>query len=343
MVYSLREIAESVGGEIRGDEGVRITGVNALQEAREGEISFFADPRLKDLLGQTKASALIVSRQTDSYPGPQLLAPNPMLCFAMVAALFAPPPPRFQGISPAAVVHETSRIGDNVCIYPQVYVGRETIIGNDVILFPGSFLGDRVQIGDRTILYPNVTVLQDCIVGRDVVIHAGTVIGSDGFGFVRDGARNVKIPQTGYVQIDDQVELGANNSVDRATMGRTWIRRGVKTDNLVQIAHNVVIGEDTIIVAQAGISGSVRIGREVVIGGQVGISDHLEIGDRAMIGSQSGVAKSIPPGEIVSGTPTMSHRLWLKTRSLIARLPLLSDRLRALEKRLEELEKRIAG
>jgi UDP-3-O-[3-hydroxymyristoyl] glucosamine N-acyltransferase len=174
-----------------------------------------------------------------------------------------------------------------------------------------------------------------------VIIHGGSVIGSDGFGFVRDGSVNVKIPQTGIVQIDDQVEIGANNTVDRAALGRTWIKRGVKTDNLVHVGHNVVIGEDSIIVAQAAISGSVHIGREVVIGGQAAIGDHLEIGDRVMIGSQSGVAKSISFGEVVSGTPAMAHRLWLKTAGLIKRLPRFNDRLRSLEKKVDELEGRI--
>ena len=212
------------------------------------------------------------------------------------------------------------------------------MIGDEVILFPGVFIGDRVKIGNRALIYSNVSVLQDCLIGNDVIIHAGTVIGSDGFGFVRDGSKSVKIPQTGIVQIDDQVEIGACNCIDRATIGKTWIKTGVKTDNLVQVGHNVSIGEDTIVVAQVGISGSCNIGREVIIGGQAGITDHIEIGDRAMIGSQSGVAKSVSPGEVVSGSPTMPHRLWLRTSRLITRLPQFNERLRKLEKRMEKLE-----
>ena len=208
-------------------------------------------------------------------------------------------------------------------------------------LFAGVFIGNRVKIGKRTVVYPNVTILEDCLIGKDVIIHAGTVIGSDGFGFVRDGTNAVKIPQIGIVQIDDNVEIGANNCIDRSALGRTWIKSGVKTDNLVQVAHNVVIGEGTLIVAQAGISGSVSVGRQVIIGGQVGISDHVDIGDRVMIGSQSGIAKSISSGEVVSGTPGMPHRLWLKTSGLIARLPRFNERLRRLEKKAEELEKRL--
>ena len=212
------------------------------------------------------------------------------------------------------------------------------MIGDHTTLYPGVFVGDRVRVGSGTVIYPNVSILHDCVIGNEVIIHAGSVIGSDGFGFVRHGNINVKIPQIGYVQIYDQVEIGANNTIDRAALGRTWIKRGVKTDNLVQVAHNVVIGEDTVIVALTGISGSVNIGREVIIGGQVGINDHITIGDRVMIGSQSGVAKSISPGQVVSGTPSMPHRLWLRTTRVILRLPEMYDRLRRLEKKVEELE-----
>jgi UDP-3-O-[3-hydroxymyristoyl] glucosamine N-acyltransferase len=220
-----------------------------------------------------------------------------------------------------------------------VYVGEGVVIGNDVTLFPGVFIGDRVKIGDKTRVYPNVTILHGCIIGKEVIIHAGSVIGSDGFGFVRDGSVNVKIPQIGFVQIDDQVEIGANNTIDRAAMGKTWIKRGVKTDNLVQVAHNVVIGEDTVIVAQTALGGSAQIGKGVIIGGQVAVSDHVKVEDGAMIGSQSGVPKSISKGQIVSGTPAMPHRLWLKTRGLIPRLPQFTERLRSLERKVAGLEK----
>ena len=224
-----------------------------------------------------------------------------------------------------------------------VYVGKDSVIGDDTTLFPGVFVGERVKIGKRTLVYPNVSILQDCIIGNDVILHAGTVIGGDGFGFAREGSVPVKIPQIGMVQIDDEVEIGSNNCIDRAALGKTWIQRRVKTDNLVQVAHNVVIGENTVIVAQVGISGSVNIGCDVVIGGQVGIIDHLEIGDRAMSGSQSGVAKSVAPGEVVSGYPAMPHRLFLRTSGLIMKLPKTNSRLRDLERRLEELEKKLEG
>jgi UDP-3-O-[3-hydroxymyristoyl] glucosamine N-acyltransferase len=341
LAFKLSEIAESIRGKVVGDDRIVIAGINSLQEASEGEISFFADARYKEALKTTKASAILVSQPNDLFQGPQVVVSNPALSYAKVAALFSQPLPRFPGSSPGAVIHETSSIGDDVSIYPLVYVGKETIIGSGVTLFPGVFIGDRVRIGHNTVIHPNVTVMHDCIIGNEVILHAGTIIGSDGFGFVRDRSENVKIPQLGIVQIDDRVEIGANNAIDRAALGKTWIKRGVKTDNLVQIGHNVIIGEDSIIVAQVGISGSTRIGRGVLIGGQVGIGDHIEIGDRVMIGSQSGVAKSIPSGQVVSGTPTMPHRLWLRTTSLIPRLPDFNDRLRQLEKKLKEMEERL--
>ncbi|MCP4666781.1 MAG: UDP-3-O-(3-hydroxymyristoyl)glucosamine N-acyltransferase, partial [Deltaproteobacteria bacterium] len=278
------------------------------------------------------------SEKNDLFQGPQVKVPDPGLGYARVAALFEPPVPRHPGISDRAAVNDSSRIGKDVSIYPMVYVGEDVFIGDHAILFPGVFIGDRVRIGNRTVIYPNVSIWQDCVIGNDVMIHAGTVIGSDGFGFVRDGPVSVKIPQRGIVQIDDEVEIGANNSIDRATLGKTWIQRGVKTDNQVHVAHNVVIGEDSIVVAQTGISGSVRIGREVIIGGQVGVIDHLEIGDGAMVAAQSAVIKDVPPGEVVSGSPSMPHRRHLKVIREIKRLPQLNERLRLLERKVKELE-----
>lgn len=339
MEFSLKEIADRVGGKVLGDDRAVVTGIAALGEAGPGQISFFADPRFKDLLKATRASAILVAEPCAGFEGSQIVVRNPALAYARVAALFVPPP-RSVGVSDRAFISETALIGAHASIYPLAYIGDNAVLGEHVIVFPGVFIGDRVRIGHHTVLYPNVTVMNDCVVGNEVILHAGTVIGSDGFGFVRDGSVNVKIPQMGTVQIDDQVEIGANSCIDRAALGKTWIKRGVKTDNMVQIAHNVVVGEDTLLVAQAAIGGSVSIGNQVVIGGQAAIRDHLRVEDRAMIGSQSGVAKSLGPGEIVSGSPAIAHRLWLKTSALIPRLPDFAARLRRIEKRLDELEKR---
>jgi len=339
---SLEDIATAVGGEVVGNWGLVITGINSLDDAGPSDISFFFDRRYEASLRGTRAGALLVAQRTHLFQGPQVIVPNTELAYAKVAVLLAPPVSRHPGVSEGAFIHEESRIGKNVSIYPMVYIGQGAEIKDGTTLFPGVFVGDGVTIGERCLIYPNVTILWGCIVGNDVIIHSGSVIGGDGFGFVRDGAASVKIPQTGIVQIDDHVEIGANNCVDRAALGKTWIQRGTKTDNLVHIAHNVVVGEDTIIVAQAGISGSSRIGRQVIIGGQVGIIDHIQVGDGAMIGPQSGIAKPIPPGGIVSGYPAIPHRLWLKATTLTARLPEFSQRLKALEKRIKEIERHTA-
>jgi len=341
LEIALEKIAEIVGGEVLGDVGLIITGINSLHEAGPSEISFFADRRYREGLKETKAGAILISRGDRSFKGAQVVVSNPELSYAKVAAVFAPLLSRHPGVSQKAVIHENSLIGKDVSIYPLVYVGEGAEIGDETTIFPGVFIGEGVKIGKRSLIYPNVTILRDCLIGNDVIIHSGTVIGDDGFGFVRDGASSVKIPQTGIVQIDDQVEIGANNCIDRAALGKTWIKRGTKIDNLVQVAHNVVIGEDSIIVAQAGISGSCHIGREVIIGGQVGTIDHIEIGDRAMIAAQSGLMKSIPPGDVVSGTPAISHRLHLKVSSLTKRLPEFKQRVRDLEKKMEEIEKKL--
>jgi UDP-3-O-[3-hydroxymyristoyl] glucosamine N-acyltransferase len=339
VAFTLKEIGDIVGGEIIGDDQGIITGISSLHECAKGEISFFADPRYKDAVKRTKATALLVSKAIDFFEGSQVVVPNPAMAYVKVAGLFAPPVSRFSGHHPSAFIHENSEIGKNVSIYPSVYIDEGVRIGNDVTLFPGVFVGERVKIGNKTLIHPNVTILHDCIIGNEVIIHAGSVIGSDGFGYLRDGSVNVKVPQIGFVQIDDQVEIGANNTIDRAAMGKTWIKRGVKTDNLVHVAHNVVVGEDTVIVAQTALGGSVQIGKGVTIGGQVAISDHVKVADGVMIGSQSGVGKPLSKGQIVSGTPAMPHRLWLKTSALITRLPQATERLRNLERKMAQLEK----
>lgn len=340
MTITLAEIAAAVGGKVMGDEGRVVSGINSLDDAGPSDISFFFDRRYERSLRQTRAGALLVSSPVEGFQGPQVLVPRVELAYARVARLLSPSIPRYPGVSPGAFIHEEARIGNDVSIHPLAYVGRGAEIGEGTTLFPGVFVGDDVKIGKRCLIYPNVAILWGCLIGNDVIIHSGSVIGSDGFGFVRDGGVSVKIPQIGIVQIDDDVEIGAGNCIDRAALGKTWIQRGTKTDNLVHIAHNVIVGEDTIIVAQAGISGSCRIGRQVIIGGQVGIIDHVDIGDGAMIGPQSGIAKPVPPGGIVSGYPAMPHRQWLKTTTLTARLPELADRLRRIEKRIEEIEQK---
>ncbi len=337
-MISLEKIAKIIKGTLIGDGAVMIAGIRPLDTADKGDISFFIDNRYLHLLETTRASAIITASYTSAFKGPQVLLDNPEAGYARVAAFFAPGLSAFPGISQQAFVDKSSSIGEGSSVYPMTYIGKDAVIGKDVILFAGVFVGNGVRIGDRTVIYPNVSILHDCSIGNDVIIHAGTVIGSDGFGYTRDGNGSIKIPQTGTVQIDDNVEIGANNCIDRATFEKTWIKRGVKTDNLVHIAHNVVVGEGSLIVAQAGISGSVTVGREAVIGGQVGIVDHVRIGNRVMIGSQSGVPKSIPDNQIRSGSPALPHRLFLRVSAAIPKLPGMLKRLKQLENRVKKLE-----
>ncbi|RLB80696.1 MAG: UDP-3-O-(3-hydroxymyristoyl)glucosamine N-acyltransferase [Deltaproteobacteria bacterium] len=342
MEITLGEVAEILRGKLHGDPRIRIKGINSLEHASESDISFFFSQRYKDLLKATSACALIVPEQVQDFAGAQIVVDNAELAYAKLASLFAPEVPRYPGISDKAFVHNSAKIAQGVSIYPFVYIAERAEVAEGTILFPGVYIGKEVSIGSNTVIYPNVTILERTRIGSQVIIHAGTVIGSDGFGFVQHEGESIKIPQLGYVEIEDYVELGANCCVDRATFGRTWIKRGVKTDNLVQIGHNVVIGERSIIVSQTGISGSVTVGKQVIIGGQVGIADHITVGDGAMIGSQSGVAKSIPPGEVVSGSPAIAHRKWLRSMGLVSRLPELHERIRTLEKKLKLMEKELS-
>lgn len=338
MALTLEDIAGWVEGTVVGDRTMQIQGFSALESAVPGEISFYSGTKYRVNLTKTRASAIFCREPTDLFPGAQVLVKNPVLAYARTAARLARPLPRHPGISERAFIAEEVTLGRNPSISPFVHVGRGTRIGDDVLVFPMVHIGEDVRIGDRCVIHPNVTLLDGVILGNDVIIHSGTVIGSDGFGYVRDGVASIKIPQVGTVQIDDAVELGANNCVDRATHGKTWIQKGVKTDNLVHIAHNVVVGEHTVIVAQTGIAGSTRVGREVLIGGQVAIGDHLEIGDRVMIGSKSGVPRSIPPGGVFSGIPVLPHGVWLKVTTLIKRLPQFYERLTRMERRMEAME-----
>lgn len=338
MEKTLGELASWVGGELHGDAQLKITGVAGLEEARHTEISFVVGPKYVRKAHESRAGALIVPPGLRDIERPFIVSDNPYLAFAKILKLFSHKPRVPLGVSPKANIGENVQMGDEPSIHPLVFVGDNTVLGDRVTLHAGVYVGAGVQIGDDTLIYPNVTVLDRCIIGKRVIIHSGTVVGGDGFGFAPDGHSYFKIPQVGIVQIDDDVEIGANCTIDRATMGKTWIQRGVKIDNLVQVAHNVVLGENTIIIAQVGISGSTVVGKNVILAGQVGVTGHLEIGDNVRVGAQSGIAKSIPPGQSVSGSPAIAHRDWLKNCHIISRLPELRRTIRDLEKRVAELE-----
>ena len=298
MTFTLQEVATTSGGELIGDPSLQITGAASLVEATAGEISFFGNRKYIGLLRKTRASAVFVPTDfAESIGAAQIRVANPTKAFEQVVLKFAPKPITFPpGIHPSAVVDPSARLGERVSVQPHAVVKAGTMIGDDTIIGAGSYIGHETVIGSACLIYPLVTIRERSCIGSRVIIHSGAVIGADGFGFEMIDGRQQKIQQLGIVQIDDDVEIGANTTVDRARFGRTWIQQGVKIDNLVQIAHNVVIGKNSVIVAQTGISGSTRVGERVTMAGQVGIVGHVEIADGSIIAAQSGVSKSVPGG-----------------------------------------------
>jgi UDP-3-O-[3-hydroxymyristoyl] glucosamine N-acyltransferase len=336
---TLFELAEIVGGKVIGDGNAEIWKAASIEEAGPGDITFLANPRYAAHLKNCKASAVIVAPGSAAPPPPPgrgyLEAANPYLVFAKVLTLINPPPRYDAGVSPLASVHPTARLGEGVSVFPFVYISQGVSVGRDTVLFPGVFLGEGVTLGATCVLHPNVTVREQCRIGDRVVLHAGVVVGADGFGYAGEGAARTKIPQVGTVEVGDDVEIGANTTIDRATFGKTVIGRGTKIDNLVQIAHNVVVGERAIIAAQAGIAGSTRIGNDVILAGQAGVVNHVSIGDGAKVGPKSGIARPVPPGAAVSGAlEAAPHQEWIKVMALVPRLPELWNAVREIKRRL---------
>ncbi|HSG29659.1 MAG TPA: UDP-3-O-(3-hydroxymyristoyl)glucosamine N-acyltransferase [Candidatus Krumholzibacterium sp.] len=339
-VYHLEELARVVGGEVIGDGSIEISGVAGIKEARRGEITFLANSKYEGFLSTTKASAVIAS-ENGNFSGPVIRADNPYLAFLKVVTLFAQGPlekyPR--GVHPSAVISPGAQIGEEASIGAFAVIGNGVRIGRRATILPMACICEEVVIGEDCLIYPHVTIREKCELGSRVIIHSGAVIGSDGFGYAKEGCKHHKIPQIGIVRIEDDVEIGANTTIDRATTGVTLVRQGSKIDNLVQIAHNVVIGENSVLAAQAGVSGSTELGREVVLAGQAGLVGHIKIGDGAKVGAQGGVTKSIPPGTNVSGYPAREHSMARKIYAASTRLPDLLKEFRALKNRVEALEK----
>ena len=342
-VILLGDLAERIGATVKGDPNIEIRGTGPLRESLPDQLSFLADAgHLPELL-ESRAAAFIVPPSFGNIDRTLLLCDNPYLAMARAAQLFARPPYLAPGIDGGALVGAECELAPDVSVGPLAQLGVQCRVGRGTRIYGGAYLGCGVQIGEDCLIHPGATILDGCRIGNRVIIHSGTVVGSDGFGFAQDErGRHVKIPQVGIVQIDDDVEIGANSTIDRATFGRTWIQRGVKIDNLVMVAHNVVVGEDSILIAQVGVSGSSRLGRHVVLAGQVGIAGHLEIGDRVRIGAKSGVHNSIRRGD-VSGIPAVPHKEWLKNMAGIRRLPQLREELRQLRAKVRELEESLRG
>jgi UDP-3-O-[3-hydroxymyristoyl] glucosamine N-acyltransferase len=335
MMTSLGQIADWLNADLMGDPQCMITGAGSLDQAAEGQITFAEKGAALKHVGETKASAVIVPRGF-SHPPVNLIGVDfPRLAFAMVLERLYPRPQPVARIHPLAVIGEHCILGEDVCLAAGVVLGNHVVLGDRVSLHPHVVVGDHAVIGDDTLVYPNVSIMQGCLIGRRVILHAGSVIGSDGFGFVFDRDHHRKMPQIGIVQIDDDVEIGANTTIDRGTLGKTWIKTGVKTDNLVHIAHNVTIGEHSVIIAQVGFAGSTTTGRFGVFAGQAGIGGHLTLGDQVTIGPQCAVAQSVPDKQIVSSTTlAMPHRTWLRLQKVLPGLPELFKKVQRLEKLL---------
>ncbi|MEA3470369.1 MAG: UDP-3-O-(3-hydroxymyristoyl)glucosamine N-acyltransferase, partial [Thermodesulfobacteriota bacterium] len=302
VMKKLHEIAEYLGATVVGDGDVEIHDIRSIDEAEEGDLTFIANPKYRKKLESTGASAVIVGHDTGASDKNLLVVDDPYASMARALALFYPEETPLRGISEDAFIESDAKIAEGTVVYPGVYIGKNVRVGRGTVLYPGVSVGNNSVIGEDSVLYPNVTLYRKCRIGNRVILHAGVVVGSDGFGFANPGRENLKVPQVGFVQIDDDVEVGSNCTIDRGTLGKTWIKQGVKIDNLVQIAHNVVIGENSIIVSQVGISGSTKLGKSVILGGQAGLVGHISIGDNVMVAAQSGVHKDIAPNQIISGS-----------------------------------------
>ncbi len=346
MALSVQGIAHAFNAGVVG-EGTRvIRGVAPFDQAGPGDLTFAVDAGCLKQLDRSVAGAVMVpdsvSRSLlEATGGTFIICEHPKQLFFKVMARFYPEKRPAPACSSLAVIGDGFTCGDDAVLSPHVFIGDHVTLGHRVWLMPGVFIGDHVTIGDDTIIKPNVTIMERSRIGSQVMIHSGTVIGSDGFGFTTDGHGHEKIPHAGFVQVDDHVEIGACNTIDRGTMGRTWLAKGVKTDNQVHIAHNVTIGPHTLVVAQSGIAGSTTIGGNVIIAGKAGISGHLTVGDGAIVGPGAGVTKDVKPGEIVSGIPDMPHKLWLKVGRILPRLPEMRKLLLSLERKIKAIEHRI--
>jgi UDP-3-O-[3-hydroxymyristoyl] glucosamine N-acyltransferase len=337
MAHRLGELAQLVQGQLSGNAELEIAGVNDLGRAEADQISFLGNPRYIKQALQSKAGAILVPLQAEGqFPNALIRVENPSAAFAKIAALFTPAPVTWpEGIHPTAVIAPGVKLGRDVQIGPQVTVEEGVELGDRVHLGAGSYVGHDSVIGAESFIYPNVTIRERSRIGQRVILHAGVVIGSDGFGYEFQGGRFEKVPQTGYVQLDDDVEVGANSTIDRGRFDKTWIKRGTKIDNLVIVAHNVVVGEHSILVAQAGIAGSATLGNYNTVGGQSAVVGHVKVADKVSITAWTAVTKDIHQPGIYRGGPAKPMRESMEIEALTQRLPEIYERLKALEKKVE--------
>jgi len=337
-MYTLKELARQVGGTVLGDPEIRIRRIQPFESAEPGDLTLAALPRLLNQIEKTKASAVIVPPGVESTHKSLLQCRNPKLAFARILRLYHLKPFQAAGISQLVSIGEGCRISKAVSIHPFVTIGEGTVIEDRVTIMQGTVIGGNCRIGEGCTLYPNVTLYPKTSLGRNVIIHSGTVIGADGFGYVFDGERHLKIPQSGSVVIEDEVEIGANSCIDRATFGCTRIGKGVKLDNHVHIGHNCTIGENTIIVGSVGISGSVEIGRDCLFAGQSGAADHVKIGDNVTVMAKTAVTRDVPSGSRISGIHGRDHRHQMKIEAILQKLPEIYRDWKTMKSRLNALD-----
>jgi UDP-3-O-[3-hydroxymyristoyl] glucosamine N-acyltransferase len=343
MQFTAAQIALLVNGKIEGNPDRAIHSFGKIEEAKEGQLAFLANPKYEDYLYKTEASVIIINQSQelrDLIPATLIRVADAYSAFAILLSKYQEfITQQLSGIQQPTYICNTASMGEQVFVGAFAYIGEHVLIGNNVKIFPNAYIGDHVKIGDNTILHAGVKIYKDCILGKNVTVHAGTVIGSDGFGFApqADGSFK-KVPQIGNVVVEDNVEIGANATIDRATMGSTLIKSGAKLDNLIQVAHNVEVGHNTVIAAQAGVSGSTKIGNNVMIGGQAGIVGHIQIADGSKINAQSGVSKSLKhPNTAVTGSPAFEYTSALRSQAVTRNLPELEKRIIELEQLVRQL------
>jgi len=334
----LKQLAELVGGEVIGDPGLEISRVAPIDQAQQGDITFVANPKYLPQLAMCQASAVIVTPGTEVDGSSLIVCKNPYLAFAKILTFLQAPTLPVKGVMPGATVAESAEVDAAATIYPGCVVGDRVKIGAGTTLYPGVVVYADVSIGENCVLHGNSIVREGCQLQNRVILQPAAVIGSDGFGFAPDGSSYYKIPQVGIVVLEDDVEIGACSCVDRAALGVTTIRRGTKLDNLVQIGHNVDLGEDCIMVSQSGIAGSTKIGNHCTFGGQSAAAGHIKIGDNVMIGARGGASGNVESNQILSGVPLMPHKQWLRATMSLPKLPEMRKEMQQMKKRLEELE-----
>ncbi len=340
----LQELAELVQGEVIGDGEILISDVSGLDTAGEGDISFLAKSAKKALLDTTDASAVIVPLDIEEAPQPAIRVKSPYLASAIIHNYLLEEEFIARGIHEKAHVGSDCTMGEKITIEAFAVIGDSVTLGERVRIRAGVVIGDNVTIGDDCDIHPNVVIEEGSVLGNRIILHAGTVIGSDGYGYAPDEQGcHIKRPQVGIVQIDDDVEIGANCCVDRAAFGVTWIKAGTKIDNLVQVAHNVVLGENCLLVGQSAVAGSTILGRNVVLGGKAAVVGHITVNDGVMVAGQSGVTKNFPPGSVVGGTPAIQMTQYARAAAGFSKIPDLRNEVRALKKELEEVKKQLAN